>query len=86
MFLTCGTDGEIRIYLIEQDDPAQIIFTNSGLHDLSFIPHEETILATCGQKGSLEVFDVITGKYLDLAFNVKVVKRTLTRIAINNKW
>ncbi|XP_076264796.1 cytoplasmic dynein 2 intermediate chain 2-like isoform X2 [Rhynchophorus ferrugineus] len=85
MFLTCGTDGEIRIYLIEQDDPAQIIFTKSALHDLSFIPHEQRILAACGQKGYLEAFDLITGKSLNVAFDVKVIKRTLTSLAINHK-
>ncbi|XP_030758051.1 WD repeat-containing protein 34-like [Sitophilus oryzae] len=85
MFLTCGTDGEIRIYLIDQDDPAQIIFTKSGQNDLSFVPHEQKLLATCGQKGTLEVYNFMNGKAIDLVFNTKITKRNLTSLAINQK-
>ncbi|XP_066147909.1 cytoplasmic dynein 2 intermediate chain 2-like [Euwallacea fornicatus] len=83
MFLTCGTEGEIRIYVLDQDDPARVIFTKTQLNDICYVLHEEKLLGACGANGVLEVYHLITGKLLELNFNVKVSRRTLTSLAIN---
>ncbi|XP_050296697.1 cytoplasmic dynein 2 intermediate chain 2-like [Anthonomus grandis grandis] len=84
LFLTSGTDGEIRIYLLDQEDPAQIIFTKSPITDFSFIPHEEKLLACCGEQGTLEVFHLESGKNIELHFNARPRKRLLTNLTIHN--
>ncbi|CAG9761581.1 unnamed protein product [Ceutorhynchus assimilis] len=83
MFLTSATDGEIRIYLVHQTEPAQVIFLKSPLNEISYVLHEKKLLAACGQGGFLEVFQLQTGKPIELTFNVKITKRNLTSMAVN---
>ncbi|VEN39509.1 unnamed protein product [Callosobruchus maculatus] len=83
MFLTCGTDAEVRIYLIGQEDPAQVIFIRDTLLDIAFVPYEEKLIAGCGLKGMLEIFNVVKGKALSDITTEDVRKSTLTKLAIN---
>ncbi|KAL1516873.1 hypothetical protein ABEB36_000711 [Hypothenemus hampei] len=84
MFLTSSTDGEIRIYLLDQDDPAQVIFSKSPLNDVSFVLNEEKLLAGCGTNGILEIFHLIKGDKIALKFDAKITKKNLTSLAINS--
>ncbi|XP_019755719.1 cytoplasmic dynein 2 intermediate chain 2-like [Dendroctonus ponderosae] len=84
LFLTSGTDGQIRIYRIDQDEPAQVIFTKSPLNDISYIPHEEKLVAACGQHGTMEVYHLISGKSVPLSFNAKITRSNLTSLAVNS--
>ncbi|KAF5290878.1 hypothetical protein FQA39_LY14558 [Lamprigera yunnana] len=64
MFMSCATDGEIRIYLTEQVQPARIIFVEKDIYDISWVPFYENIVVGCGKKGILEVFHLITNRTL----------------------
>nr|CAI5855491.1 unnamed protein product [Callosobruchus analis] len=83
MFMTCGTDAEVRIYLIGQEDPAQVIFIKDTLLDIAFVPYEEKLIAGCGLKGMLDIFNVVKGQALDDITTEDVKKSTLTKLAIN---
>ncbi|CAH1975659.1 unnamed protein product [Acanthoscelides obtectus] len=85
MFMTCGTDGELRIYLIGQEEPAQVIFLKDTLLDVVFVPYEEKLIAGCGLKGMLEIFNVVKGQALDDVTTEDVKKTTLTKLAVNKK-
>ncbi|XP_060520299.1 cytoplasmic dynein 2 intermediate chain 2-like [Cylas formicarius] len=85
MFLTNGTDGEIRIYLLDQDEPAQIIFVKSSLADVAWIPKEEKFLAGCGYQVPLEVFDIIKGKKVFEGEGGNAGGKILSSVRVNHK-
>ncbi|ENN79714.1 hypothetical protein D910_01642 [Dendroctonus ponderosae] len=66
------------------DEPAQVIFTKSPLNDISYIPHEEKLVAACGQHGTMEVYHLISGKSVPLSFNAKITRSNLTSLAVNS--
>ncbi|XP_050512216.1 cytoplasmic dynein 2 intermediate chain 2-like [Diabrotica virgifera virgifera] len=84
MFMTYGTDAEIRLYLIGQEDPAQLIFLKSTLLDLTFVPYEEKLIAGCGLNGFMELFHMQKAKAIkDITKEQFKNKITSTCMAIN---
>ncbi|XP_063926225.1 cytoplasmic dynein 2 intermediate chain 2-like isoform X2 [Zophobas morio] len=83
MFMTSGSDLEIRIYLIEQEDPAQVIFLKSALNCVAWVPYEERIVCGCGKNGVIEIFQLVKGKAIEKTTRDKVKTEILTQIEIN---
>ncbi|XP_018580092.1 WD repeat-containing protein 34-like isoform X2 [Anoplophora glabripennis] len=73
MFMTSGTDAEIRIYLFGQEEPAQVIFMRNPLNDLMFVPHEDKLVVGCGSNGIMEIFHLITGRAVENVTKEKYV-------------
>ncbi|CAG9857945.1 unnamed protein product [Phyllotreta striolata] len=82
-FLTYGTNAEIRIYLIGQEDPAQMIFLKTGLLDVTFVPFEDKLLAGCGANGFMEVFHIQSAERIATGTEEPVKKSVSTSISIN---
>ncbi|CAH1155069.1 unnamed protein product [Phaedon cochleariae] len=86
MFMTSGTDQEVRIYIIGQEDPAKIIFVKHPLNDVTFVYHEEKLIAGCGTNGFLEIFHIQKKKSFENLTDKKVLKSTAsTTISVNRK-
>nr|XP_023021351.1 WD repeat-containing protein 34-like [Leptinotarsa decemlineata] len=83
MFMSCGTDAEIRVYLIGQEEPAQVIFLRHLMNDLTFIPHEEKLVAGCGMNSFFEIFHLQRGRPIENITSEKIKKTTSTSIAMN---
>lgn len=64
VFMTSGSDHQIRIYVIGQEDPARVIFDNDFLNVLYWVPNEKHLVYGYGGYGNIEVFNVISGKRL----------------------
>ncbi|KAG5873372.1 hypothetical protein JTB14_022975 [Gonioctena quinquepunctata] len=85
LFMSCGTDAEIRIYMIGQKDPAQVIFMRHPLNDATFIPYEEKLIAGCGTKGILELFHLQKGRPIQNTTSEELRKSISTSIAVNSR-
>ncbi|XP_056632887.1 cytoplasmic dynein 2 intermediate chain 2-like isoform X1 [Diorhabda sublineata] len=84
MFMSYGTDSEIRIYLIGQEDPAQMIFLKSTLLDLSFVPYQDKLIVGCGLNGFMEIFHLRKAQRIqDVTKEHFKNKITSTCLAIN---
>ncbi|XP_017781068.1 PREDICTED: WD repeat-containing protein 34-like [Nicrophorus vespilloides] len=85
MFMTNGSDGEIRIYVLNQEEAAQVIFIESPIKNVAWIPHEEKLLAACGVAGFIEIFDVLKGKSVDYSIDEKYEKSVMNLMEINSR-
>lgn len=86
MFMSSGSEGEIHIYILDQDEPAQVIFLEKSLTALSWIPFEEKIVCGCGSKGTLEIFNLLSGRPLANVVKDALQSSTLTAMELNKKW
>ncbi|CAH1113382.1 unnamed protein product [Psylliodes chrysocephalus] len=83
-FMTYGTDSEIRIYLLGQEDPAQLIFLKTTLLDVTFVPFEDKLVAGCGLNGFMEIFHVQKATRIENGAEIPVKKRSVsTSLSIN---
>lgn len=53
------------------------------MSDLTFVPHEDKLVAGCGLNGILEIFHLITGRAVENITNEKVNKQILSSLAVN---
>ncbi|RZC40461.1 WD repeat-containing protein 34-like [Asbolus verrucosus] len=83
MFLTNGSDSEIRIYMIGQEEPAQVIFLKNSLNCVTWVPYEERIICGCGKSGFIEIFQLVKGKAIENSTKEKVNTDVMTQILIN---
>ncbi|CAH0553944.1 unnamed protein product [Brassicogethes aeneus] len=83
MFMTLGTDCDVRVYVLDQEDPAQIIYTKEPLLATTWIPYEDKLIAGCGKNGMLEIFNVQKAKLIENINSDKVSKTALSKIAVN---
>ncbi|XP_044761503.1 cytoplasmic dynein 2 intermediate chain 2-like [Coccinella septempunctata] len=74
VFLTSGSDRQIRIYVIDQEDPARVIFDNYSLDILYWVPNEKQFVFGYGGNSKIHVFNVITGKILKIGDDEDEVK------------
>ncbi|XP_018321359.1 WD repeat-containing protein 34 [Agrilus planipennis] len=81
-FLTNSVDGEIRIYLLEQDTPVRVICLKKPLSVVNWVPYHDKVITGCGRFG-LEVFNVITSEKYDDVCENEVDE--LTHMEINSK-
>ncbi|XP_071051464.1 cytoplasmic dynein 2 intermediate chain 2-like isoform X1 [Onthophagus taurus] len=81
MFFSYTNSGQLRIYILNEDEPAQTIFINTFL-DLTFIPFHEKIIAGCGSKGSIEIFGLRSTNSLHSIENSNF-EITMTRMELN---
>ncbi|XP_031332328.1 WD repeat-containing protein 34-like [Photinus pyralis] len=84
MFMSCGTDGEIRIYLTKQESPARVIFVEE-LYHVSWVPFHEHLITGCGKKGLLEIFHLISGQPIPNVSTDKVLPTSLLQIEVNKQ-
>ncbi|KAK5650559.1 hypothetical protein RI129_001588 [Pyrocoelia pectoralis] len=84
MFMSCATDGEIRIYLTEQESPARVIFVEE-LYHASWVPFHEHVVAGCGKRGVLEIFHLISGQSILNVSTDKVLSTTLLQMEVNKQ-
>ncbi|GJQ88153.1 hypothetical protein Trydic_g13155 [Trypoxylus dichotomus] len=85
MFLTCGINGEIRIYVLNQDEPCKVISLENPLLSVSWILFHEKILVGCGSRGVIEIFKLQTGEPIDITIKDYVDAAVLTQIELNNR-
>ncbi|KAF5270375.1 hypothetical protein FQR65_LT05563 [Abscondita terminalis] len=85
LFMSCATDGEIRVYLTEQEQPARVIFLEKHLHHLSWVPFYENIVVGCGKKGNLEIFHLLTSQAIPSMPSGKDASTTLLQLEINRQ-
>ncbi|GLV31925.1 uncharacterized protein CBL_07684 [Carabus blaptoides fortunei] len=83
IFLTCGSDNEIRIFNIDQITPVQIIFVEQTLHAVAWVPYQEKLVVGCGDNGCIKVFSMLNGQQIPNAASDN--KTTLTQLALNKK-
>ncbi|KAJ8984705.1 hypothetical protein NQ317_004966 [Molorchus minor] len=83
MFMTYGTDCEVRVYLFGQEEPAQILCTRNPLSCVDFVPREERLLVGGGRIGIPEIFELTKGKPLRNVTAEKVRRQLLTVFVVN---
>lgn len=62
LFLSCGSDNEIRIFHVEQSNPVQIIFMDAGLYSVSWLLQEAQLLLGCGPRGAIRLYSLRNGQ------------------------
>ncbi|EEZ98765.1 WD repeat-containing protein 34-like Protein [Tribolium castaneum] len=83
MFMTSGSDSEIRIYVVDQEEPAQVIFLKQPLLDVSWVPYEERIICGCGKNGVIEIYNLLKGKAIENTTKEKIKSEIMTQVEIN---
>lgn len=68
-----------------KDAPAQVIFPETSLYGVAWVPQEEKLVAGCGIKGMIEVFNVVKGRDIPNSCVGNIVPTDLMQIAINTK-
>lgn len=69
-----------------QDEPAQVIFLEKSLMIASWIPFEEKLICGCGERGVLEMFDVLKARPLKNIGKFEGLKQCLmTQMVLSSK-
>lgn len=84
LFMTSGSDMEIRIYVIDQEEPAQIIYLEQPLNCVSWVPYEERLICGCGKNGVIEIYNLLKGRLIENTTKDKIKFEVMTQIEINN--
>lgn len=85
MFATLGNDEKVRVYLLGQESPAQVIFAKNVLNSLVWVPGIEKLIAGCGMSETLEILHLINRKEGKNVVQEKSTHGILTDLSINLK-
>lgn len=67
-----------------KEDPAQLIFLETTLLDVTFVPFEDKLVAGCGLNGFMEIFHVQKATRIENGAEIPVKKRSVsTSLSIN---
>ncbi|PNF15363.1 WD repeat-containing protein 34 [Cryptotermes secundus] len=85
MFISCGTDSEIRIYHTEQVTPVQIIYVEGGVVGLEWsLAHPDLFAAWGTISGCVDFYNLWTGKVIPSLKLPAFDKPTLISIVRSN--
>lgn len=71
--------------ILFKDEPAQVIFLEKPLLKALWIPFEEKLMCGCGEKGVLEIFNVLKARGLKNVGKFDIKSCVMTEIDLNTK-
>lgn len=90
VFITCGTDWQIKIWRNGQKNtPLQIFdFAPNSINDIKWAPHSSTVFAAVSSDGVLYIYDIAINRFQPICTTdiLEINEGQLTSVSFHPKW